>query len=123
MVSILDILSGALPLMVDVRQTGGSPCIRLLRVRGDDEEALVCRSVSQVLEVLTQLLPTKCIRNGLGLEPEVEASRHTGIRDGRPNPRRLIHKCDELQRGVLSNRSQQALQQAQLKTLEHRHHR
>jgi hypothetical protein len=25
MVSILDILSGALPLMVDVRQTGGSP--------------------------------------------------------------------------------------------------
>jgi len=25
MVSILDILSGAVPLMVDVRQTGGSP--------------------------------------------------------------------------------------------------
>src|SRR5664280_2042454 len=29
MVSILDILSGALPLMVDVRQTGGSPLLQL----------------------------------------------------------------------------------------------
>jgi hypothetical protein len=27
MVSMMGILSGALPLMVDVRQTGGSPCI------------------------------------------------------------------------------------------------
>jgi hypothetical protein len=29
MVSILDILSGAVPLMVDVRQTGGSPPIEV----------------------------------------------------------------------------------------------
>jgi hypothetical protein len=32
MVSILDILSGAVPLMVDVRQTGGSPKISCMRL-------------------------------------------------------------------------------------------
>jgi len=35
MVSILDILSGAVPLMLDVRQTGGSP----LLVTGDKKSS------------------------------------------------------------------------------------
>jgi hypothetical protein len=36
MVSILDILSGAVPLMVDVRQTGGSPLVRDKGVESHD---------------------------------------------------------------------------------------
>jgi hypothetical protein len=32
MVSILDILSGAVPLMVDVRQTGGGPAPRAIGI-------------------------------------------------------------------------------------------
>jgi hypothetical protein len=49
MVSILDILSGAVPLMVDVRQTGGSPLCVTKAVRG--ESGPVARRLYGFVEV------------------------------------------------------------------------
>jgi len=101
----------------------GIKCCRLLSIGCDDKQTFVRGSVREVLIVPAKLLGAEGVRHSLGFEPVVEEGGHPGIGDRSARARRLVHKGDELECGLLRNCPEQSLQERQLKTLKDGHHR